>query len=182
PPSALAAVSGVRLRVARVVQPRSRRSRRLHRRRALARTVGLPWRSAVVPRSWRDRGRHRRAGARDARALGSTPVARSGDATASRDLAQLRRAPVNESDLDRLLAVALDAARVGGVVVAEEFAAPRDVREKAPGDWVSDADLRSEAAVRDALLTAVPDIPVLGEEGGGERGVLGWFVDPLDGT
>ena len=89
---------------------------------------------------------------------------------------------MNEGDLDRLLAVALDAARVGGEIVAEEFAAPRDVRAKAPGVWVSDADLRSEAAVRDALLTAVPDIPVLGEEGGGERGVLGWFVDPLDGT
>jgi myo-inositol-1(or 4)-monophosphatase len=89
---------------------------------------------------------------------------------------------MNASDLDRLLAVARDAARVGGAIVAEEFGAPREVREKAPGDWVSAADLRSEAAVRDALLAAVPDIPVLGEEGGGERAALGWLVDPLDGT
>ena len=67
--------------------------------------------------------------------------------------------------------------------MSEEFGAPREVREKAPGDWVSAADLRSEAAVRDVLAAATPDIPVLGEEGGGERGVAsGWLVDPLDGT
>jgi myo-inositol-1(or 4)-monophosphatase len=67
--------------------------------------------------------------------------------------------------------------------VTEEFGAPREIREKAPGDWVSAADLRSESAVRDVLAAATPEIPVLGEEGGGERGAaLGWLVDPLDGT
>jgi myo-inositol-1(or 4)-monophosphatase len=86
------------------------------------------------------------------------------------------------ADLDRLLAVALEAARAGGTVVSEEFGAPREAREKAPGDWVSAADLRSEAAVRGVLAAATPDIAVLGEEGGGERAALGWLVDPLDGT
>jgi myo-inositol-1(or 4)-monophosphatase len=85
-------------------------------------------------------------------------------------------------ELDQLLAIALDAARRGGAIVAEEFGAAREVREKAPGDWVSGADLRSEAAVRDALVTARPDIPVFGEEAGGTRGPIGWLVDPLDGT
>ena len=89
---------------------------------------------------------------------------------------------MNESELERLLAIALHASRIGGAIVAEEFASPREVREKAPGDWVSAADLRSEAAVRAALLAAAPDIPVFGEEGGGERAALGWLVDPLDGT
>jgi myo-inositol-1(or 4)-monophosphatase len=89
---------------------------------------------------------------------------------------------VNERDLDHLLRVALDAAHIGGAIVSEEFGAPREIRAKAPGDWVSAADLRSENAVREALLAAVPDIPVLGEEGGGERAALGWLVDPLDGT
>ena len=37
--------------------------------------------------------------------------------------------------------------------------------------------------MREVLDAATPDIPILGEEGGGERGVaLGWLVDPLDGT
>ncbi|MEI1265026.1 hypothetical protein, partial [Pseudomonas aeruginosa] len=61
---------------------------------------------------------------------------------------------VKPAELDALLAIALEAARLGGEVVAEEFGAPREVREKAPGDWVSGADLRSEGAVRDALVKA----------------------------
>ena len=85
-------------------------------------------------------------------------------------------------ELDQLVAIAVDAARLGGRVVAEEFGAPLEVREKAPGDWVSAADLRSEAVVREALVQARPDIPVFGEEAGGDRGPLGWLVDPLDGT
>jgi myo-inositol-1(or 4)-monophosphatase len=89
---------------------------------------------------------------------------------------------MNDRDLERLLTVALDAARVGGEIVKETFGTPREVREKAPGDWVSAADLRSEQAVRGALVAATPDIPVLGEEEGGERATLGWLVDPLDGT
>jgi myo-inositol-1(or 4)-monophosphatase len=89
---------------------------------------------------------------------------------------------MTNEDLDRLLGLALEAARVGGAIVAEEFGTPREVREKSPGDWVSAADLRSEAAIRDVLEAATPDIPVLGEEGGGLRATLGWLVDPLDGT
>jgi myo-inositol-1(or 4)-monophosphatase len=89
---------------------------------------------------------------------------------------------VNDADLDALLAAALDAAHRGGTIVRDAFGAPRNVVEKAPGDWVSDTDTASERAVRDALLGAFPDIPVVGEEEGGERTRLGWLVDPLDGT
>jgi myo-inositol-1(or 4)-monophosphatase len=89
---------------------------------------------------------------------------------------------MNERELDELLDVAREAAHVGGAIVAAEFGTAREVREKAPGDWVSAADLRSERAVREALTRARPDIPVMGEEGGGDRGALGWLVDPLDGT
>lgn len=85
-------------------------------------------------------------------------------------------------DLPGLLDAALAAAAAGGQIVASHFGAPRDVREKAPGDWVSEADLASEAAVRAALDRSAPGIPCFGEEAGGERGALGWFVDPLDGT
>lgn len=85
-------------------------------------------------------------------------------------------------DLDALLDAAIAAARAGGAIVLDAFGAPRDIVEKAPGDWVTATDTASERAVRAALLAAAPDIPVFGEEEGGERGPLGWIVDPLDGT
>ena len=70
----------------------------------------------------------------------------------------------------------------GGDDRAATRSAPREVREKAPGDWVSATDTASERAMRDALLDGAPDIPVFGEEEGGERADVGWLVDPLDGT
>jgi myo-inositol-1(or 4)-monophosphatase len=91
-------------------------------------------------------------------------------------------ADIDGLDLDHLLAVAVAAAKAGGAVVRDAFGIARDVREKAPGDWVSAADTTSERAVREALLAAAPDLPVFGEEEGGERADVGWLVDPLDGT
>jgi myo-inositol-1(or 4)-monophosphatase len=85
-------------------------------------------------------------------------------------------------DHRELLEVAEAAAFAGGGVVADRFGAPRDARQKAPGDWVSEADTDSEHAVRAALERAAPGIAFFGEETGGERAPLGWLVDPLDGT
>jgi myo-inositol-1(or 4)-monophosphatase len=84
-------------------------------------------------------------------------------------------------DLDALLTTAERAARAGGQVVAAHFGRAREVREKAPGDWVSAADLASEAAVRERLVRE-SGLPVFGEEEGGEDFETGWLVDPLDGT
>jgi myo-inositol-1(or 4)-monophosphatase len=74
-------------------------------------------------------------------------------------------------------------------VLAAEAAAriqqdrPTEVRRKGAVDWVSDIDVRSEAAIREVLARHTPDIPVLGEEGGGAEGATTrWVVDPLDGT
>jgi myo-inositol-1(or 4)-monophosphatase len=89
---------------------------------------------------------------------------------------------VTDLDLAHLLQVAERAARIGGDVVAASFGDPSNVREKAPGDWVSDVDTTSEHAVRDALAEGAPGIAFFGEESGGERAELGWLVDPLDGT
>jgi myo-inositol-1(or 4)-monophosphatase len=86
-----------------------------------------------------------------------------------------------ELDLDTMLDAALAAARSGGAIVGARFGDPRDVRAKAPGDWVSDADLASEHAIRAVLGEAGPH-PVFGEEEGGARAATGWLVDPLDGT
>lgn len=84
-------------------------------------------------------------------------------------------------DLTRLLDAAMAAARAGGDVVAAHFGALEEVREKAPGDWVSEADLASEAAVR-SVLERDSGIPIFGEEAGGTRADEEWLVDPLDGT
>lgn len=85
-------------------------------------------------------------------------------------------------DLDALLGAALEAAAAGGAIVRDAFGAPENVREKGPGDLVSDADHASELAVRDVLTRAAPELAFFGEETGGDRGDVGWFVDPLDGT
>jgi myo-inositol-1(or 4)-monophosphatase len=89
---------------------------------------------------------------------------------------------VSDLDLAHLLEVAERAARIGGAVVSASNGSPSNVREKAPGDWVSDVDTASENAVRDALADGEPGIAFFGEESGGERAALGWLVDPLDGT
>ena len=89
---------------------------------------------------------------------------------------------MTDLDLDALLSAAVAAAHRGGVIVRDAFGAARNVVEKAPGDWVSDTDTASERAVREELLRAFPDIPVVGEEEGGDTAALGWLVDPLDGT
>ncbi len=86
-------------------------------------------------------------------------------------------------DLVHLGAVAEAAARAGGRVVAEHFGRlAAGVHSKAPGDYVSEVDLRSEETVREALAKDAPEIAFFGEEGGGSRGDLWWVVDPLDGT
>jgi myo-inositol-1(or 4)-monophosphatase len=86
-------------------------------------------------------------------------------------------------DLDALLDAALAAARAGGGIVLEAFGDPaRDLQRKGAGDWVSATDTASERTIRDLLSAAAPDIPVFGEEEGGERAAVGWLVDPLDGT
>jgi len=52
-------------------------------------------------------------------------------------------------------------------------------------DMFTEADLRAEATVRDALMTHASDFGFLGEEGGlvpGRDPDHVWIVDPLDGT
>ncbi len=85
-------------------------------------------------------------------------------------------------ELTRLADAAETAARAGGEVVAAHFGQARDVREKSPGDWVSAADEASERIVRDTLAELAPGIAFFGEEFGGDRADVGWYVDPLDGT
>jgi myo-inositol-1(or 4)-monophosphatase len=88
---------------------------------------------------------------------------------------------MNALDYASLLAGADRAARAGGDVLRRYFGRLEDVREKSPGDWVSEADLASEQVIRE-LLTRDSGLPVYGEEAGGDDFETGWLVDPLDGT
>ena len=47
---------------------------------------------------------------------------------------------------------------------------------------MTSADWETEAAIRASLERDTPDIPLIGEEGGGDRGPRYWTVDPIDGT
>jgi myo-inositol-1(or 4)-monophosphatase len=85
-------------------------------------------------------------------------------------------------DLDALLVAARRAAAAGAGIVLDAFGGASNVRTKGPGDWVSDADTSSEHAIREVLHDAAPDLAFFGEETGGDRADVGWFVDPLDGT
>jgi myo-inositol-1(or 4)-monophosphatase len=84
--------------------------------------------------------------------------------------------------LDALLTVALAASDAGARVVRDAFGGAQRVAAKGPGDWVTAVDVASERSIHDVLREAAPGIGFFGEEGGGERGEVGWFVDPLDGT
>src|SRR5581483_8118738 len=81
---------------------------------------------------------------------------------------------------DDLLAVARRAALEGGRVI--RHATVPDAERKGAGDYVTEVDRASEQAIAEVLRAGTPEIPLVGEEGGGAAGERYWVVDPLDGT
>jgi len=86
-----------------------------------------------------------------------------------------------------LLQVMMAAARKAGRRLARDFGEVSElqVSKKGPGDFVSQADLKSEEILREELEKARPGYGFLGEEGGLDEGsdkTHRWIVDPLDGT
>jgi myo-inositol-1(or 4)-monophosphatase len=83
-----------------------------------------------------------------------------------------------------LLEAADLAAAEGARIVVSRFGRPgaRGESKGRTGDWVTEVDRQSEAAIRSVLERATPDVPILGEEQGGSAGERYWVVDPLDGT
>ena len=81
--------------------------------------------------------------------------------------------------------VAVEAARAATRVLAPYVSRrPERVDTKSGAiDLVTEVDQACEAAIRAVLAKHTPDVPILGEEGGGERGGgARWVVDPVDGT
>ncbi len=83
--------------------------------------------------------------------------------------------------------VLVSAAQKVGKRLLRDFAEVESlqVTSKGAGDFVSQADLRAEHALREELSKARPGWAILGEEGGQQGGdgwEWRWVVDPLDGT
>jgi myo-inositol-1(or 4)-monophosphatase len=85
-------------------------------------------------------------------------------------------------DLIAYRKIAEEAAERGASAAFSSFGMSGQVRSKGPGDYVTDADRLSESLVHELLQRETPDVPILSEEAGGERGERYWAVDPLDGT
>ena len=88
---------------------------------------------------------------------------------------------IGTDELDTLLDVARGVVAEASVLVAA--ARPEQVTSKSnPRDLVTEWDTRCEDLVRARLAALTPDIPVIGEERGGEAAEVGWLLDPIDGT
>jgi len=86
-------------------------------------------------------------------------------------------------DIERIKHVGVAAACSGGKILREHFGKLRSVRKKGAIDLVTEADIRSEAAIIDTIAQAFPDHAILAEESGTHTGSGGrWIIDPLDGT
>jgi myo-inositol-1(or 4)-monophosphatase len=82
------------------------------------------------------------------------------------------------------LSVCEEAARSGGDVLLN-WIGRISVREKAPADLVTEADVASQEAIRQIILGAFPSHGFISEEAPVERRSQPdycWIVDPLDGT
>ncbi len=91
--------------------------------------------------------------------------------------------PVSEE----LLALATSVAREAGAQLLDYFGdvERRQIsRKSTPTDLVSEADVATEALIRERLTAARPDDAIKGEEDEDLAGTSGlqWVVDPLDGT
>lgn len=87
----------------------------------------------------------------------------------------------------QIVAAMKQAARIGGASLAENFArlSSLPITEKGPSDFVSAADIESERLIVAYLNEELPEVAVLGEEGGASPDLgndLRIVIDPLDGT
>ena len=87
---------------------------------------------------------------------------------------------------EALLQIALDAANIGAAELSSRFRGPLQVNTKTSvADYVTDADLASETAVRAAIRAVRPNDAITGEEFAAQEGQDAeyyWSIDPLDGT
>jgi myo-inositol-1(or 4)-monophosphatase len=91
-------------------------------------------------------------------------------------------APSSRTGLE-LSKLALQVATEASRLVLAGFRRDATVTLKADQSPVTQYDLQSEQLIRERLAELTPDIPVVGEEqGGNAAGDLTWYCDPIDGT
>jgi myo-inositol-1(or 4)-monophosphatase len=83
-----------------------------------------------------------------------------------------------------MLETAVEAARRGGLLLADLLPGKREIRRKGPRDLVTDADVASEKVIAALIRSRFPGHALLSEEAGGDdrEAAYVWVVDPLDGT
>ncbi|HEY1015112.1 MAG TPA: inositol monophosphatase family protein [Herpetosiphonaceae bacterium] len=86
--------------------------------------------------------------------------------------------------LQELLAVATEAAYLGGRRTLAYFGTSVAVEIKADESPVTRADREAEEIIRERILRSFPTHSILGEEGGASAGDpdYRWIIDPIDGT
>eukprot|EP00850_Spirogloea_muscicola_P011619 SM000073S21395 [mRNA] locus=s73:56311:59290:+ [translate_table: standard] len=91
-------------------------------------------------------------------------------------------------DLDKCAALAVEAARQAGKIIAEAFYKQKTVYNKGTVDLVTETDKACEDLVANLIKEACPSHQFIGEEGSSISGTAEltdeptWMVDPLDGT
>jgi len=86
--------------------------------------------------------------------------------------------------VDRVLEIAIEAARAAGQLALHYFSGTFHVERKADMSPVTEADRRAEETIVSMLRSAFPDFGFLGEEYGtqGPQDGTRWIIDPIDGT
>ena len=91
---------------------------------------------------------------------------------------------MKSTEIEELLALALDLADAAGAAIRPYFRKPLTVEDKADLTPVTAADRTAEQVMRSLIEQRFPDHGILGEEFGPARAdaELVWTLDPIDGT
>lgn len=88
-------------------------------------------------------------------------------------------------ELASALKAASEAARAAGDLMRRNLRRTKKINESSHHDLKLDLDVRCQRLITRRLVSAFPEVPVLGEEGIDERSLgapARWVVDPIDGT
>ena len=97
---------------------------------------------------------------------------------------------MNSNDLNGFLQLARSASVAAGELLVDKLGKV-DVKEKNPGDFVTQADIESQQLIHEMIASKFPDHEFLGEEASSlqtpdneatNHSDFRWIVDPLDGT